>query len=145
VSFRNVVALVAVLAWASPTPARGDRAAPRGELQGPGERLAAPEAQVVDGETARELVKKGDVKVVDVRTAVEFEEAHVPGAINIPYDELDRRHGEIGPPTTAVMVYCRKGNRAAIAAETLRALGFSKIYNLQRYSAWRAAEPQPAQ
>lgn len=96
---------------------------------------------VVDGPTAHRLVA-GGVKVVDVRTRVEFALGHVPGAINIPYDEMAKRHAEIGAPSTPVLLYCRTGRRSGIAAQTLRDKGFTRIYDLQSYDRWVASEPK---
>ncbi|HET8724028.1 MAG TPA: rhodanese-like domain-containing protein [Anaeromyxobacteraceae bacterium] len=104
--------------------------------------VAAAEAAAVDvkpgvvsGATARTLAAAG-AKVVDVRTPEEFAAGHVPGAVNVPYDELPRRAAEIGPPSTAVVLYCRSGRRSGIAAEALRKAGFTKVYDFQSVSAW---------
>ncbi len=106
---------------------------------------AAPKVPpgIVDGATAHELAADG-VKVVDVRTAAEFQAGHVPGAVNIPHDEIAVRHAEIGPPATPVLLYCKSGRRSALAAAALRAKGFELIYDLQAYDRWVASEPAPA-
>ncbi|HYG69276.1 MAG TPA: rhodanese-like domain-containing protein, partial [Anaeromyxobacteraceae bacterium] len=75
-----------------------------------GEGVAGVPPGVIDGATARTLVAKG-VKVVDVRTPAEFQRGHVPGALNIPHDEMAKRHAELGPPSTPVILYCRSGRR----------------------------------
>lgn len=95
---------------------------------------------VVDGPTARKLVAAG-VKVVDVRTPAEFAAGHVPGAVNIPHDQVAARHAEVGPPSTPVLLYCRSGRRTAIAAQALREKGFSSIYDMQSYVRWVESEP----
>lgn len=89
----------------------------------------------VDGATAKSLVASG-AKVVDVRTPQEFASGHVPGAINIPYDELPKRAAEIGPPTTKVVLYCRTGRRSGVAADALRKAGFTQLYDFQSVTAW---------
>ena len=96
---------------------------------------------VVDGPVARKLVESG-IKVIDVRTPAEFAEGHVPGALNIPHGEMPRRAGEIGPPSTPVLLYCKSGRRSDIAANTLRAKGYKVIYDMQAYERWVASEPQ---
>jgi rhodanese-related sulfurtransferase len=58
---------------------------------------------------ARELLeraKKGLVTVLDVRPPEEFAAGHVPGAINIPIHELERRLAEL-PRRKEVVAYCR--------------------------------------
>lgn len=90
---------------------------------------------VVSGATAKALAAAG-AKVVDVRTPEEFAAGHVPGAINIPYDELPRRAAEIGPPSTTVVLYCRSGRRSGIAVEALKKAGFKDLYDFQSVTAW---------
>lgn len=95
---------------------------------------------IVDAAEARELVAAG-VKVVDVRTPAEFAAGHVPGAVNIPFDEMAKRAGELGPPATPVLLYCRSGRRSGIASEVLREKGFTRLYDLRSYELWVASEP----
>jgi len=64
---------------------------------------------------------------VDVRSADEFAEGHIEGAINIPVDDIAARTAELGDKTQPVVVYCRSGKRAARAAATLREAGFTKV------------------
>ncbi len=113
-----------------PQPAAAPAGAPLGVAPG-----------VVDVPTARRLVAAG-VKVVDVRTPAEFAAGHVPGALNIPHDQMEARHGEIGPPSTPVVVYCRTGHRSGMARRTLVAKGFGLVYDFQRWDAWAASEPR---
>jgi len=89
----------------------------------------------IDGATAKALAA-GGAKVVDVRTPEEFTSGHVPGAINIPYDEIARRASEIGPPSTTVVLYCRSGRRSGIAVEALQKAGYEKLYDFQSVTAW---------
>jgi rhodanese-related sulfurtransferase len=94
-----------------------------------------PAPGVVDGRTAAALAA-GGARVVDVRTAQEFAAGHVPGAVNIPFDEISRRAAEVGDPEAPVVLYCRSGRRSAIAGDVLRRLGFEKVYDAQRYDRW---------
>jgi rhodanese-related sulfurtransferase len=96
---------------------------------------AAEAAAVVDGATAKALAASG-AKVVDVRTPEEFASGHVPGAINIPYDQLPRRAAEIGPTSTKVVLYCRTGRRSGMAADALQKAGFSNLYDFKSVTAW---------
>jgi len=100
-------------------------------------------AQAVDAQEARRLVAEG-VKVVDVRTPREFAGGHVPGAVNIPHDEIEKRLEEIGPPSTRVLLYCQSGRRSGIAAEKLQEKGYTQLYDMQRYDLWTASEAAPA-
>ncbi len=114
--------------------------APRGAQPSPGSAQAQPAPGVVDAATALSLAASG-VRVVDVRAPGEFAAGHVPGAVNIPYDQIALRAGEVGPREAPVVLYCRSGHRSGIAAETLRGLGYTKVYDAQRYDALaRAAQ-----
>lgn len=111
-------------------------------LAAAGEAKAGPVAGVAPGvidiPTAKRLVAAG-VKVVDVRTAEEFAGGHVPGAVNVPFNEMEKRHAEVGPPGAPVLLYCRSGRRSGIATETLKAKGFTAIYDFQAWDRWEAA------
>lgn len=96
---------------------------------------ALPPPGVVDGRTGRAIAEAG-ARIVDVRTPQEFAAGHVPGAINIPFDEIGKRAAEIGPPQTPVLLYCRTGRRSAIAASALRDLGYEKLWDMQSFDAW---------
>lgn len=84
----------------------------------------------------------GDLLILDVRTAKEFGEGHVPGAVNIPHDELESRLPEIAAERGAdVVVYCRSGRRSEIALDLLARAGFERLHHLEGdYLAWSAAD-----
>lgn len=73
--------------------------------------------------------------LVDVRTPEEFAGGHIPGAVNIPVQELQQRLEEI-PQDTAVVLYCRSGNRSNQAASILGDAGYPEIYDLGGIVAW---------
>jgi rhodanese-related sulfurtransferase len=69
--------------------------------------------------------------ILDVRSPEEYVEGHVPGAINIPYDQLDSRLAEISShKNKEIVLYCKSGRRTGIAVNTLQAAGFSKLRHL---------------
>src|SRR6188472_3264190 len=68
---------------------------------------------------ARQLIQAG-ARLVDVRTPGEFAAGHIPGAINIPVQQLDARMSELKPTNAAIIVYCRSGHRSGNAARTLK-------------------------
>jgi rhodanese-related sulfurtransferase len=88
-------------------------------------------------ELARRL-KRGDVVVLDVRPAAEYEAGHIAGARSVPIGELDRRLKTI-PKTRKVVAYCR-GRYCVFADEAVRTLR-RKGYRAQRledgYPEWR--------
>lgn len=79
--------------------------------------------------------------VLDVRTPEEYATGHVPGAVNVPHDELASRIGEIEARRGApVVVYCEKGPRASKATAALAGAGFSSVRSLAGHmSAYRAS------
>jgi phage shock protein E len=96
--------------------------------------VAAPAASSSkDPAAARRAMAAGAV-VIDVRTSEEYAEAHLPGAINLPVQELPTRLGEVGAlvsgdRTRPIVVYCGSGARAAKAKAQLEAEGYSSVVN----------------
>lgn len=84
---------------------------------------------------ARRLVAEG-ARLVDVRTPQEFAASHLPGAVNVPVQELDRRMSELGPKDEPIVLYCRSGSRSAYAARMLHDAGYSVVYDLGAMSSW---------
>jgi rhodanese-related sulfurtransferase len=64
--------------------------------------------------------------VLDVRSREEFAEAHVPGAINIPHDEVDSHLEKLRSYKT-VYLHCQAGGRAGRATQKLSELGLTNI------------------
>ena len=68
---------------------------------------------------------------IDVRTAEEYQAGHVEGAINIPYEEIVERIGEVTEdPDALIYVYCRSGRRSGIAQGMLQDAGYTQVINL---------------
>ena len=77
--------------------------------------------------------------VLDVRTPEEFASGHVPGAVNIPYDQVPSRLAEI-PKDKEVVLYCRSGRRAGLAAAELEKAGYTDLQLMQGdMPAWEKA------
>ncbi len=76
--------------------------------------------------------------VLDVRTAAEYAEGHIPGAVNIPRDELGTRAGELANARDSdIVVYCKTGPRATEAIGVLEKQGFKRLYHLAGdYTRW---------
>lgn len=74
--------------------------------------------------------------VVDVRKPVEFGVAHIPGAINIPLDEIEARLDEF-KHNNSVLIYCINGSRTRQAEAILLAADIPNIYHLEgTFSGW---------
>jgi rhodanese-related sulfurtransferase len=68
--------------------------------------------------------------VLDVRSPEEFKEGRVPGAVNIPYDQMAARLADV-PKDKDIVLYCRSGRRAGIAADVLAANGYTRLSHLE--------------
>jgi len=79
--------------------------------------------------------------VLDVRTRREYAGGHIPGAVNIPYDELSGRLDELGADKTAeVVVHCQTGQRAVFAEDALARAGYTNVRDLEGHMrAWQGA------
>lgn len=88
----------------------------------------------------RQLMRAGDVTVLDVRPAEEFKAGHIPGALSIPVSSLKRRLREL-PKNREVIAYCR-GRYCVYSLEAvtlLRKHGFDARRAEQGMPDWRAA------
>lgn len=89
----------------------------------------------VSSAEARKLVQSG-ARLVDVRTPDEFAAGHIPGAINIPVQQLESRIHELEPKDGTLVLYCRSGRRSGDAARTLKGAGFALVHDLGPMSRW---------
>lgn len=70
----------------------------------------------------------GDYIILDVRRPDEFAEGHIPGAINIPNEEIGSAQLEALPGLDkTIYVYCRSGRRSKDAAAKLTYIGYTNI------------------
>ena len=90
---------------------------------------------------AVQLMNHDDPLVLDVRSAEEFAQGHILGAINIPHDQLESRLAELEPHRgRKILLYCRTGQRAAVAASLLRKSGHASLCKLNGgLLAWQSA------
>lgn len=97
-----------------------------------------PSSKIVKSSEASSLIKEGAI-LIDVRTKEEYDEKHITGAVNIPLAEIEK--GNINyDKDTAIIVYCRSGNRSATAAKELITLGYTSIYDLGSINNWKETE-----
>ncbi|HEX6913894.1 MAG TPA: rhodanese-like domain-containing protein [Chitinophagaceae bacterium] len=98
----------------------------------------AASCQVVDSnaisnEQFREATAGGKSAILDVRTAEEYREGHIPGAIN--YDVLDeenfKKQLSALPKDKAYVLYCRSGKRSLTALRIMKEQGFPDVKHLR--------------
>jgi rhodanese-related sulfurtransferase len=73
--------------------------------------------------------------LVDVRTPSEFASGHIPTAVNIPVNIIGST-GVDAPEDSLVIVYCRSGNRSAVAASQLKELGYTRVVDFGGIHRW---------
>ena len=78
--------------------------------------------------TIKELIKNPSTVVVDVRSPWEYELDHIPGAKNIPLEEVTGKLEEIKSFNSPVVLYCRSGNRSNMAVTILQQNGVAHVY-----------------
>ncbi len=108
---------------------------------------AAPTSEVtagIRGVNAAQLKSEldgGKVKLlVDVRTPEEFAGGHVPGAKNIPLDQLSARLGELDAYKTGeVHLICQSGRRSLAASQTLQTAGYLPVNVEGGTAGWKQA------
>lgn len=80
---------------------------------------------------AQRLKEPNPPVILDVRTREEYAAGHIDAAVNLPYDELERRLGEIpGNKSSEIVVYCRSGKRAGVAEKILIENGYTNVKDL---------------
>ncbi len=84
--------------------------------------------------------------ILDVRRADEFAAGHIPGAVNLPNEEIGTARPEALPSLTQVLlVYCRSGRRSKEAAAKLAAMGYINVYEFGGILDWQGeTETSPA-
>ncbi len=75
--------------------------------------------------------------LLDVRTAQEFGEGHIPGSVNVPVQSISRAPELIPQKDTPLFVYCLSGARSRQATAQLKQMGYSNVENIGGISAWK--------
>jgi rhodanese-related sulfurtransferase len=83
--------------------------------------------------TPMELAKKRlRPVIIDVREEKEFLTGHICGAKHISPGSLKERIGHVvSDLTTPILVYCPRGDRGALAADSLQQMGYQNVYSLK--------------
>ena len=78
--------------------------------------------------------------IIDVREQDEFRAGHMPGARGIGRGILEYHIADEVPDTEReIILYCRGGNRSALAADSLRQMGYENVYSMRGgYRQWNA-------
>lgn len=89
---------------------------------------------------AADLEAKKVPLLVDVRSAAEYAGGHVPGAVNIPLDQITSRTDELQAAEGAdLYLICQSGGRSGRAASTLKGMGWNTVNVTGGTGAWISA------
>ncbi len=101
----------------------------------------AGDAPVAPADLAARMARHEAPLIVDVRSAKEYADGHLPGALNIPHDEIARRWTALDARRDQeIVLYCHSGRRAGLAQQALEKLDFSHTRLLDgSIQAWQAA------
>ena len=84
--------------------------------------------QITMEEAIAAMANEKNYIILDVRTPEEFEAGHIPGAVNLPNEDIgDEPIPSLPDKDQLLLVYCRSGNRSKQAAQKLADLGYANI------------------
>ncbi|WP_414828336.1 rhodanese-like domain-containing protein [Alteromonas sp. H39] len=94
--------------------------------------VAKPPVSVEASPYLIERVKNEEWLLIDVRSKEEYNQGHIPGAVNMPHDQIQSYLDELdGWQDKPVIVYCRSGRRAQLAMKVLEDLKFTSLRSLE--------------
>jgi len=108
--------------------------------------LAAAKAVVptISVEEAKKLLGNPNVVFLDVRDGTEVANGKVKGALHVQRGLLEGKVDPASPghvkeitPEKTLVTYCASGGRAALAGQTLKEMGYTKVFNLGKFQDWK--------
>lgn len=88
----------------------------------------------LSSEDASEYLKEGAV-VIDVRSPGEYNAEHLRGTLNIPLDVVESAVPQrLGDKDQVLLLHCQSGVRSGMAVRKLKALGYTKVFNLGSFN-----------
>ena len=94
--------------------------------------------QISMDEAVKMMRDEKDYIILDVRRPDEYAKGHIPGAINVPNEEIGTAEiAELPDKSQLILVYCRSGRRSKEASEKLVKLGYTSIVEFGGINDWR--------
>lgn len=88
-------------------------------------------------EAKRRLDEDKSIVLLDVRTPQEYRESHISNSRLLPLDSLKAEVKDaLIDKSATIFVYCRSGNRSAMATKLLSELGYTNVYNIGGIMSW---------
>lgn len=85
----------------------------------------------IDAARAIAEQKKGGTIFLDVREPAEWNLGHIPKAVHVPRGQLEGKIETMLPRDSKIIVYCAGGSRSALAADTMRQMGYKNVASLK--------------
>lgn len=107
--------------------------------------VAAAKQQIteVNVTKAKQLIAEGNITIIDTREESEYAAGHLDQAVPLPRGVLEFKIGnfpELADKSKPVLIYCRTGGRAALAAQSMKTLGYTNVLSIAGgYEAWQKA------
>ena len=93
--------------------------------------------EVSVADVKRSLDERSPIRLIDVRESEEFAAGKIPGAVSIPRGFLELRIEEKAKRDEPLILYCAGGTRSALAAKTLREMGYENVASMAGgYNRW---------
>ena len=94
--------------------------------------------QISMDEAVEMMKKESGYIILDVRRHDEYAEGHIPGAINVPNEEIGTAEiPELPDKAQLILVYCRSGRRSKEASEKLVKLGYTNVVEFGGILDWK--------
>ena len=92
----------------------------------------------ISQQEAKQMMDSGNVIVLDVREKDEYDAGHIADAVLLPVGTIDENSAaEVIPQKdSAVLVYCRSGNRSKTASQKLADLGYTQVFEFGGINTW---------
>lgn len=93
--------------------------------------------QITMDEAMNLMQEEEEYILLDVRSQEEFQDGHIPDAINVPNESIGKEEiPELPDKEQLILVYCRSGNRSKQASEKLAELGYTNIVEIGGINDW---------
>lgn len=86
--------------------------------------------EVTPAEVAAMRERGEKVVYLDVREPNEWNLGRIPGAVFLPRGQLESKVEDAVPRDAKVVIYCARGNRSALAADTLQQMGYEDVASM---------------
>ena len=94
--------------------------------------------QISMDEAVKMMKNEKNYIILDVRRPDEYAKGHIPGAINVPNEEIGSAEiSELPDKSQLILVYCRSGRRSKEASEKLVKLGYTNIVEFGGIQDWK--------